>query len=94
MYFVAGATSNFVYAGVAGEDKLIVVMHVGLPVALHLAAKHNSATGKPKKAKNPTVWPKTVVAIEKTIRLQKTWMILLQPPPLIGLWCLRTGQIW
>jgi hypothetical protein len=83
-----------VYAGVAGVDRLIVVMPVGLPVAAHLSAKRNSATDKPKKAKSPTGWPKTVVDIVKPIPLQKKWMMLLQGPPLIGLWWHRVRKIW
>lgn len=85
MYLVAGATSDFVYAGVAGVDKLIVVMHVVMPVAVHLKAKRNNAIDKPKKAKSPTACPKIVVGIVKPIPLQKTWMMRLPGPPLIGL---------
>jgi hypothetical protein len=69
-------------------------MHVALPVALHPTAKHNSATGKPKKAKSPTVWPKIVVAIVNSLRLQKKWMMLLKKAPLIVLGCSRTREIW
>jgi len=77
MSFAAGATSDFVYAGIAGEDKRIVVMPVAMPVAVHLTANRNSVTAKPKKAKRPTAWTKTVVVIVKSILLQKTWMMLL-----------------
>jgi hypothetical protein len=94
LYLVAGATSNFVYAGVAGVDMLIVVMHVVMPAAVHFTAKRNNAIAKPKKAKRPTAWPKIVVGIVKPIPLQKTWMMLLQETPLIGLRWHRVGKIW
>jgi hypothetical protein len=83
-----------VYAGVAGVDRLIVVMPVAMPVVVHLTAKRNSATDKPKKAKSLTVWPKIVVGIVKSIPLQKRWMMLLQGALLIGLWWHRVRKIW
>lgn len=82
------------YVGVAGVDRLIVVMSVGMLLAVHLTAKRNSATDKPKKAKSPTVWPKTVVGIVKTSPFQKRWMMLLQGPLLIGLWWHCVRKIW
>jgi hypothetical protein len=83
-----------VYAGLAGVDKLIVVMHVVMPVAVHVTAKRNSAIDKPKKEKRPTAWPKIVVGIVEPIPLQKTWMMLLLDPPLITLWWHRVMKIW
>jgi hypothetical protein len=94
LYLVDGVISNFVYAGVAGVDKLIVVTHVVMPVGVHLTAKRNSAIDKPKKEKRPTAWPKTVVGIVKSIPLQKTWMMLLLDPLLIGLWWHRVMKMW
>lgn len=75
-------------------DKLIVVMHVVMPVAVHLTAKRSNAIAKPKKVKRPTAWPKIVVGIVKPIPLQKTWMMLLQETPLIGLRWHRVRKIW
>ena len=92
MYFVADAIPDLVYVRVAGEDKLIVVMHVVLPVILNLTAKRNSAIDKAKKVKRPTVCRKIVVVIEKKILLQKIWMMLLPAPPLIGIMCLRSWK--
>jgi hypothetical protein len=83
-----------VYAGLAGVDKLTVVMHVVMPVAVHLTAKGNSAIDKPKKEKRLTAWPKIVVGIVKSIPLQKTWMMLLLAPLLIALRWHRVMKIW
>jgi hypothetical protein len=67
-----------VYAGVAIVDKRIVAMHAAWKVVLKPAEERSDATVKPKKAKRPTVWPKTADGIVKTIHFQKIWMIILQ----------------
>jgi hypothetical protein len=65
----------------------IVAMHAAPPVASDPAEKRSDATVKPKKAKRPTVWPKTAVGIVKSIYIEKTWMIILQQAILNGVSC-------
>jgi hypothetical protein len=68
-------------------------MHAALQVVSDPAEKRRNATVKPKKAKRPTVLPKTAAGIVKSIHLQKTWMILLLTALGNGVCCHRGKKI-
>lgn len=75
----AGATLSFLYVGVVGEDRHIVMIHVGIRAGKHLTIRLRENIVKRRKAKNPIDYPNEDEGWEKQNRgLKKSWMIRLQ----------------